>query len=97
MRHVLLLASLVFGLAVLGSAFTASARADTIGPFTFEPTTYTTGDINGQDGWTKTGVYDVEVAIVSAFGAASGYTSMTISPAVVCMLIVVLRARLYRW
>ena len=38
LRHVVLLASLVFGLAVLGSAFTASARADTIGPITFEPT-----------------------------------------------------------
>ncbi|MDX6423329.1 MAG: hypothetical protein QOI67_800, partial [Gaiellaceae bacterium] len=71
MRHVVLLASLVFGLAVLGSAFTASARADTIGPITFE--TYATGDIDGQNGWVKTGPYDVAVASVSTFGAAAGY------------------------
>jgi parallel beta helix pectate lyase-like protein len=57
---------------VLGSAFTASARADTIGPITFEPTTYTAGDIN-QNGWMKTGPYDVDVASVSAFPAAAGY------------------------
>ena len=73
MRHVLLLASLVFGLALLGSAFTASASADTIGPITFESPTYTTGDINGQDGWMKTGPYDVAVASVSSFPAAAGY------------------------
>ncbi len=71
MRHVVLLASLVFGLAVLGSAFTASARADTIGPITFE--TYALGDINGQQGWLKTGPYDVAVATVSTFPAAAGY------------------------
>jgi parallel beta-helix repeat protein len=57
---------------VLGSAFTASARADTIGPFTFEPPTYSVGDIN-QNGWMKTGPYDVEVASVSNFPDASGY------------------------
>ncbi len=58
---------------MLGSAFTASAGADTIGPITFEPTTYATGDINGQNGWLKTGPYDVAVASVADFAAASGY------------------------
>lgn len=71
MRHLVLLASLVFGLAVLGAAFTASASAETIGPITFE--TYTIGDIDGQNGWKKTGPYDVTVADVSSFAAASGY------------------------
>ena len=73
LRRIFLLAGLVFGLAVVGSTIASSAKADTIGPITFEPLTYTVGNINGQDGWTKTGPYDVEVANVSLFPAASGY------------------------
>ncbi len=81
MRHVVLLASLVFGLAVLGSAFTASARADTIGPITFE--SYALGDINNQNGWKKTGPYDVAVANVSAFPAYGfGTQSLRLSDAI---------------
>jgi hypothetical protein len=49
------------------------ASADTVGPITFEPPTYHVGDINGQNGWTKTGPYDVAVAKLSDFPAASGY------------------------
>ena len=34
---------------------------------------YTLGNINGQNGWTKAGAYDAEVANVADFSAASGY------------------------
>ena len=74
MRHVLLLASLVFGLAVLGSAFTASASADTVGPITFEPPDATPpATSTASTGWTKSGPYDVAVSDVSTFPAASEY------------------------
>jgi hypothetical protein len=49
------------------------AFADSTGPITFEPPTYIVGDINGQQGWMKTGPYDVAVASVAAFPAAAGY------------------------
>ena len=52
----------------LAAGFAPAAGADVIGPITFEPPSYTTGNINGQNGWSKTGPYDVEVASVSAFG-----------------------------
>jgi hypothetical protein len=60
--------------AVLALALTATAAlADSVGPITFEPPAYSTGDINGQEGWQKFGPYDVAVASVSSFPAASGY------------------------
>ena len=60
--------------AVLTLALTAAiALADSVGPITFEPPTYIAGNINGQNGWMKTGPYDVTVASVSAFPAAAGY------------------------
>jgi hypothetical protein len=68
-----LLASLILGLVALGTTFASVAAADTVGPITFEPPTYTTGNINGQNGWMKTGPYDVAVASVATFPAASGY------------------------
>ncbi len=49
------------------------AVADNLGPITFEPPTYVTGNINGQHGWMKTGPYDVAVASVASFAAAAGY------------------------
>jgi hypothetical protein len=72
LRRIFLLAGLIFGLATLGSAFASVAKADTIGPINFE-SPYTLGNINGQQGWTKTGPYDVEVASLATFPAASGY------------------------
>jgi len=51
----------------------AIALADSRGPITFEPTDYHLGNINGQNGWMKTGPYDVAVAAVAAFPAAAGY------------------------
>jgi hypothetical protein len=65
-----------------GAVITPTAGADTIGPITFESSQgYVLGDINGQPAtspqpngrWSKTGPYDVAVAPVSAFQAASGY------------------------
>src|SRR6476620_6545485 len=75
MRRTIILAGLVLGLAVFGTAFASSASADSIGPITFEPTEgYVVGDINGQMGWTKLNpAYDVKVASVSAYPAASAY------------------------
>lgn len=57
----------------LVGAFASTAGADVVGPINFEPPAYTTGNINGQQGWSKTGPYDVAVADVSAFPAASHY------------------------
>jgi hypothetical protein len=51
----------------------ATAGADALGPITFEPTTYTVGNINGQNGWVKTGAYDAAVVANSSFPAAAGY------------------------
>ncbi len=59
--------------ALAGVAVVAGASADTAGPITFEPPTYNVGNINSQDGWTKTGAYDAAVASVASFPAASGY------------------------
>ena len=50
-----------------------AALADSVGPITFEPPTYTAGSINGQNGWMKTGPYDAAVVAVSAFPASAGY------------------------
>jgi hypothetical protein len=50
----------------------AVASADSLGPITFEPS-YTVGNVNGQQGWSKTGPYDAEVASIAAFPWASRY------------------------
>src|SRR3954462_1431813 len=43
------------------AAFAAPAGADVVGSL-FEAPKYTLGNINGQDGWMKTGPYDAAVA-----------------------------------
>lgn len=66
---------LLMGLAtwlMLSGGFAVVAYADSVGPINFE-SPYTTGNINGQSGWMKTGPYSVEVANVSAFSNASGF------------------------
>ena len=69
MKRLLMLATCIVALVLAGVA-----AADSAGPITFEAPTYTTGDINGQDGWMKTNAaFDVAVADVSLFPAASGY------------------------
>ncbi len=56
---------------VLGAG--AVASADSLGPINFEPPAYTLGNINSQDGWSKTGPYDSEVALIATFPWASRY------------------------
>ena len=58
-------------LAVL--ALTPAARADSLGPIGFEPSGFSVGSPNGQEGWSKTGSYDHEIAAVAGFGDAAGY------------------------
>lgn len=58
-----------------GLVFAAAALptfADTVGPINFE-SPYVAGNINGQQGWSKTGAYDVVVDTVSGFSNASGF------------------------
>ncbi|MGB2874501.1 MAG: CAP domain-containing protein [Gaiellaceae bacterium] len=59
---------------MLAFAGAIAALADSVGPITFEPPTYTVGDINGQNGWMKLNpLFDVKVAKVADFPAAAGY------------------------
>jgi hypothetical protein len=74
LRRILLLTSLIVGLAAVSSTFAAVAKADLVGPITFEPRQgYVLGDINGQQGWMKSGPYDAQVASLATFPAASRY------------------------
>jgi Ca2+-binding RTX toxin-like protein len=62
-------------LAMLGIAI--PSQAESVGPITFEPTTYAIGSINGQDGWVSTGSapaspgYDHAVTANTRFGTQS--------------------------
>ena len=69
MRKKLAVALAAFACAAVGAP--AAAGAETIGPIGFDD--YSVGDINGQNGWQKTGPYDVEIENVADFTAASGY------------------------
>ena len=63
----------VLALGVMGAmGVTGLAAADSLPAINFE-SGYTLGNINGQNGWTKAGAYDAEVANVADFSAASGY------------------------
>jgi hypothetical protein len=64
--------ALVAGFAGLAGTSPAGAATTTVGPINFE-SGYTVGNINGQNGWSKTGPYDVEVENVADYSAASGY------------------------
>ena len=71
-RHGLVAGVLAALMAVLiACAAAPGARAESIGPIDFE--SYGTGNINGQNGWSKTGGYDSEVAEVAGFPDASSY------------------------
>jgi hypothetical protein len=62
-----------FAALVVASLGLASfAAADTRGPIDFS-SPYTVGNINGQQNWSNTGLYDANVATVSTFEAASAY------------------------
>jgi hypothetical protein len=72
LRLLIAMVALLAIAALAGSA--SSARADGLGPITFESTDgYAVGNINGQNGWSNTGGFDANVAAVSSFPAASGY------------------------
>jgi hypothetical protein len=68
-KHLAILSIALLSIALTGLV----ALADSIGPINFEPPAYTVGNINGQQGWMKTGPYDVAVAAVADFPAAGGY------------------------
>ncbi len=87
-RRAILLALLaVFAAAMLGLTV---ATADTVGPIDFEAPTYTTGTINGQDGWSSLGaagsgcaVYDHAIVANGGGAPASfGAQSLRMSNAV---------------
>jgi hypothetical protein len=59
--------------------FAATATADTTGIITFEPPDYTTGDINGQNGWLKLNP-NFDVAVTNT-GAIDGLQSLRLSDA----------------
>jgi hypothetical protein len=71
MKRLIILAAIVF--AALGLA--GVATADSQGPITFESSQgYTAGqNINGQNLWSNTGLYDANVVATSGYAAASGY------------------------
>jgi hypothetical protein len=58
---------------VLGALTVATAFAASIPSINFEPPSYALGNINGQQGWSKTGPYDVAVADVSSFSNAASF------------------------
>lgn len=66
--------------AILMASTAIPAFADSLS-INFEPTTYSLGNINGQDGWSMTGPYDVEVDGSFGYGAF-GAQSFRISNAV---------------
>src|SRR3954471_4883054 len=73
-HRILLLASLIIALAALSSTFAAAAKADLVGPITFEPSQgYLPGNIDGQQGWKKTGLFDVQVASLAAYPLAPAF------------------------
>ena len=67
-----------FIVASIGLLASFAGAATTQGPIGFNSTdspTYITGNINGQNGWTKTGSYDVAVVDLALFGDKSaGFT-----------------------
>lgn len=65
------------GIAVAGltalAGMAAIANADSVGPIGFEAPAYSLGNINGQQGWVKTGAYDANVVSTAAYPAAAHY------------------------
>jgi hypothetical protein len=67
LRRRVLSGALLVAVGVLG--FAAVAAADTVGSINFESAQgYNLGNINGQQGWSKTGNYDVNVVDTARFG-----------------------------
>lgn len=70
-RFMLFATSIVAATGLLASFAGAATTTGTIGFNSTDTPAYTTGDINGQNGWSKTGPYDVEVASLASFGDPS--------------------------
>ncbi len=79
MKRILLVLIVVAALAL---PTVASVSAETLAPITFESPTHTLGNVNGQDGWSKTGPFDVEVANNIGDTCSWGTQSLRISDAV---------------
>lgn len=69
MKRSMMFATFIVASIGLLASFAGAAAADSTGPITFESPTYSTGDINGQNGWMKTGAYDVAVASATDYPA----------------------------
>ena len=80
MRHKLLVAVVVVVLLVSTMVATI-AQAETGPLIAFESPTYSVGNINGQDGWKKTGSYDVEVVTQNTY-PSFGSQSLRMSNAI---------------
>ena len=75
MKRLMFCAALVVASIGLLASFAGAATANSTGTITFDSPTYTTGDINNQNGWMKTGTYDVAVVSLASFSDRSpGFT-----------------------
>jgi len=74
--------AVIAGFATFGAINASTSRADTVGPINFEPSTYTVGSVNGQDGWSSTGAFDQAVTANGGGPAGFGTQSLRISDAV---------------
>lgn len=88
LHHILIVGALLITSSVIWSVHQSNVLADTT-TADFEPSTYTTGSVNGQDGWTSLGsagsgcgLYDHAVAINTYGFAALGQQVLRISNAV---------------
>jgi hypothetical protein len=66
MKRLTMLATFIVVAIGLLAVFSGAAAADTQGPIDFE--SYSIGNINGQQGWSNTGLYDANVVSTSLFG-----------------------------
>ena len=69
MKRLISLATLTVAALGLLAGFSGAAAADSAGPITFESSqSYVLGNINGQQGWSNTGLYDANVVSTSLYG-----------------------------
>lgn len=68
-----ILFGLIIGIGFYIGVANTSISADSIGTFDFESPTYSTGNIDGQDNWSKTGAYESEIVLTSSFPNAAGF------------------------
>jgi hypothetical protein len=69
MKRLTMLATFIVAALGLLAGFSGAAVADSTGTITFESPAYTAGtNINGQQGWSNTGLYDANVVSTSLYG-----------------------------